>query len=86
MVKIKIIYWNTGKMRLSNDSNHILLITGLLKVGKHDLLPSNPLSNNSCKSHTGGCYLAGDGRVNEHIGLVGLLPSFCDCIISSQHG
>lgn len=63
-------------MHLSNDSNHILLITGLLKVGKHDLLPSNPLSNNTCNNRTGGCYLAGDGRVNEHIGLVGLHTLF----------
>ena len=69
-------YWNTGKTHLFSDSNHIHLITGLLKVGKHDLLPSNPLSNNACKNRTGGCYLAGYGRVNEHIGLVGLQTIF----------
>ena len=63
-------------MHLFNDSNHIHLITGLLKVGKHHLLPSNPLSNNACKNRTGGCYLAGDGRVNEHVGLVGLHTIF----------
>ena len=63
-------------MHLFNDSNHIHLITGFLKVGKHHLLPSNPLSNNACKNRTGGCYLAGDGRVNEHIGLVGLHTIF----------
>ena len=63
-------------MHLSNVSNHNPLITGLVKVGKHDLLPSNSLSNNACKNGTGGCYLAGDGRVNEHIGLVGLHTVF----------
>ena len=63
-------------MHLSNVSNHNPLITGLVKVGKHDLLPSNPLSNNASKNGTGGCYLAGDGRVNEHIDLVGLHTVF----------
>ena len=63
-------------MHLFNDSNHIHLIAGLLKARKHDLLPSNPLSNNACKNRTGGCYLAGDGPVNEHIGLVGLHTIF----------
>ena len=52
------------------------LFIGLLKVGTHNLLPPNPSSSDVCKDRSGGCYLAGDRRVNEHIGLVGLHTVF----------
>lgn len=51
---------DTGKMRVTNDK---------------ELLPFDPQSKNKCKTR-GGCFLAGDKRVDEHIALVGFHTLF----------
>ena len=47
-----------------------------MKVTSKNLLPLDAKSNADCKKLPGGCFLAGDVRVNEHIGLVNLHTLF----------
>ena len=63
----------------NNDVLNIIpcyILIGLMKCSRGDLLPKDPNSKDRCKDRTGGCFLAGERRVNEHIGLMGLHTVF----------